>query len=94
MVDAASSNHLTPLGAEAASGQVVPLAAVIPAGYAAPAHFMDSSHEDELASLSQLAAQVLQDPLAVQRLGDRVIELLKRDLELQRERSRGHGRRY
>jgi len=93
MDDAASTIDHIPLGSEAASG-IVPLASVKPGGYAAPAHFLDLPQADELASLSQLAAQVLQDPLAMQRLSDRVLELLQRDLTLQRERSRGYGRRW
>jgi hypothetical protein len=77
-------------GSETLSQPLVPLAAVRPAGYAAPAQF-SASHPEALA---QVAAQVLADPLAVQRLSDRVIQLLQRDLRQQRERSRGAGRRW
>lgn len=79
-----------PLGSEAVSDR--PIVAVCPAGYVAPARFSESSEAD-LAMLSQLAAQLLQDPLAVRRLSDRVVELLQQDLKLQQERSRGYGRR-
>lgn len=78
------------VGSETLSQPLVPLAAVRPAGYAAPAQFFDSHPE----ALAQVAAQVLADPLAVQRLSDRVIQLLQQDLRLQRERNRGAGRRW
>jgi hypothetical protein len=77
-------------GSATLSQPLVPLAAVRPAGYAAPAQFLASQPE----ALAQLAAQVLSDPIAVQRLSDRVIQLLQHDLMLQRERNRGAGRRW
>lgn len=50
------------------------------------------SAEDQQALL-QLAADILQDPLAVQALCDRIYTLLQQDLQHQRERSRGYGTR-
>jgi len=47
---------------------------------------------DEAAALSSLAQQILDDPIALQQLSDRVFELLERDIRLQRERSRPYGR--
>jgi hypothetical protein len=38
--------------------------------------------------------QILQDPLLLQQLGDRVYELLQEDLRKQSERSRGYGGRF
>jgi hypothetical protein len=93
MSDDRHTTRLTPLSSETPSHPFVPPAAVRPAGYAAPAQFLEMAHPEDLAMLSQLAAQLLQDPLAVQQLGDRVVELLQRDLGLQRERSHGYGRR-
>ena len=80
-----------PLGSEAVGDR--PIAAVRPAGYAAPARFSAFPHAEDLNLLSQLAAELLQDPLAVRRLSDWVVELLHQDLKLQQERSRGYGRR-
>jgi len=68
--------YLTPLGSEAARDSTIPSVAVCPAGYAAPARFLQLTHPEDLALLSQLAGQLLQDPLAVRRLSDRVVELL------------------
>ena len=79
-----------PLGSESMGDR--PLPAPRPAGYAAPARFLEPAQGADLATLSQLAAQILDDPLAVQRLSDRVVELLHQDLKLQQERSRGYGR--
>lgn len=67
---------------------------VNPTCYAAPAQFSDTLPSDELEMLYQLAAELLEDPLAVQRLSDRVLELMQQDLTLQRERDRGYGRRW
>jgi hypothetical protein len=79
-----------PLGSEAMGGRSLP--AVRPASYAATAQFLELPKSEELADLSQLAAQILDDPLAVRRLSDRVVELLHQDLKLQQERRRGYGR--
>lgn len=94
MTESSPTTRLIPLGSAAASDRMVPTAAVIPAAYAAPGRFLDLPHAEDLAMLSQLAAQLLQDPLALQQLSDRVVELLERDLLLQRERSQGYGRRW
>ncbi len=88
-----NSSPLTPLGSEATRDRLLPPVTVRPAGYAAPARFLQLTHPEDLALLSQLAGQLLQDPLAVKRLSDRVVELLHQDLVQQQERSRGYGRR-
>jgi hypothetical protein len=64
---------------------VRPIAAVAPLGSAAPAQFLDLPHSTELGELSQLAAQVLADPLATAQLCDRVAQLMQQDLRSQRE---------
>jgi len=46
-----------------------------------------------LDELAKLAEQVLEDPLAVQQLSDRVVQLLQQDLKQQRERHGDYGRR-
>jgi hypothetical protein len=46
------------------------------------------------AAIVALAQQILQDPLQLQQLGDRVYELLQQDLRILQERSRGYGRRF
>ena len=83
-----NSSPLTPLGSEAARDCMIPSVAVRPAGYAAPARFLQLTHPEDLALLSQLAGQLLQDPLAVRRLSDRVVELLHQDLMQQPGRQR------
>lgn len=63
----------------------------VPAGYAAPGFATSDDQQDRIA-LTQLAAKVLEDPLLLRQLGDRVYELMRLDLEQQRERSRNYGR--
>ena len=82
------------LGSEAPSDRLLPVPAVTPAGYAAPAQFLDLPKSEDLTMLSQLAAELLSDPLAVQQLSERVFELLRQDLMLQQERGYGYGRRW
>jgi hypothetical protein len=94
MTDAAPSTRLIPLGSEAVSYPLVPPPAIASTDYAAPGRFLDLPPNTDLATLSQLAEQLLQDPLALQQLSDRVLELLHQDLERQQERSRGYGRRW
>jgi len=94
VAESSSTTRLIPLGSEASRDRTVPTPAVIPGAYAAPVRFLDLPQPEDLAMLSQLAAQLLQDPLAVKQLSDRVMELLQRDLKLQRERSHGYGRRW
>lgn len=93
MTDTARSTRLTSLGSEAPS-QGFPISTVSPGAYAATARFLDLPDAEDLAMLSQVAAQLLHDPLAVQQLSDRVVELLQQEIRQQRERSRGYGRRY
>lgn len=67
--------------------------AVRPSAYAAPAQFMAVSPGTDLEELARLAQQVLADPMAVQKLSDRVVELMRQDVRRQRERSGSYGRR-
>ena len=64
-----------------------------PVGYAAPASAQGSEAEEHRVALTQLAAKILQDPLAMRKLSDRVFELLREELQIERERNRGYGRR-
>jgi hypothetical protein len=84
---------LSPLLGSDAPSPLHPTPAIRPGAYATPMQFGELSAE-ELALLSHLAAQVLEDPLAIQQLSDRVVELLGQDLEIERERDRGYGRRW
>ncbi len=93
MTDPSPPTRLTNTGSAAAGDRTLLPAAVQPAGYAAPVQFVEPSHGADLNTLAQLAAQLLQDPIAVYQLGDRVFELLQQDLDLQRERGYGYGRR-
>jgi hypothetical protein len=38
--------------------------------------------------------QILEDTALIEKVSDRVYELLRSDLKLQRERKQGYGRRY
>lgn len=65
----------------------------VPAGYAAPALVQSKGKAEDLAKISKLAGQVLQDPLRMRLLSDRVYELILQDLRRQQERSRNYGGR-
>ncbi|MDX2228490.1 MAG: hypothetical protein NW220_02550 [Leptolyngbyaceae cyanobacterium bins.349] len=91
MTDPATPTAFT--GSEAPSDRGLPLPAIGPGAYACPAQLIEPIQGADLATLAQLAAQVLQDPLKVQQLSDRVFELLQHDLTLQQERIYGYGRR-
>ncbi len=86
--------RLMPLGADSATYKLPALARIQPGAYAAPARFLHLDHDQELDQLCQLAGELLQDPLAVDQLRDRVLELLQQDLQRQQERSGGYGRRW
>ena len=63
-----------------------------PAGYAAPFAVLQSERKkEEQTGIAKAAAQVLQNPLLMRRLSDRVYELMLEDLRNQRERSRNYG---
>jgi hypothetical protein len=94
VAESSSTTRLTPLGSEAASARVVPAATVSPGAYVTPARFLDLPHAEELAMLSQLAAQLLQDPLAVKQLERSCCGVTATRSKLQRERSHGYGRRW
>lgn len=64
---------------------------VSPAGFAAPG-VIQSEHD--LMAMAQLAADLIDDPIALEQFCDRVYELMRDDLQRQRERSHGHGRRF
>lgn len=93
MVNPSSSQSSNALNSEVESSLVVPKPLPSPAGYAAPASVQSSEKEDDQVALMQLAAKILQDPLAVRKLSDQVFKLLQEDVYLQRERNRGYGMR-
>lgn len=88
------TDHQIPVGSEAVTYQLVPTATIKPGAYAAPARFLEVPHDRDLEQLCQIAAQLLEDPLAVRQLSDRVLELLQQDLNRQHERSGHYGRRW
>jgi hypothetical protein len=64
-----------------------------PAGFAAPPLLQSDSQKGDRAALLKTASRVMQDPLLLRRLSDRVYELMLEDLRYQRERSRNYGSR-
>lgn len=58
-----------------------------PAGYTAPAFILKNGKKEDLAQLADAAGKVLQDPLRLRLLSDRVYELMQEDLRRQQERS-------
>ncbi len=65
-----------------------------PSGFAAPPFIESDSQKSDRRALLKTASRVLQDPLLLNRLGDRVYELMLEDLRYQRERSRNYGSRF
>ncbi len=53
---------------------------------AMPKHFHEAIDESRKAELAKFAAQILQEPLQMRLLSDRVYALLSDDLKLQKER--------
>lgn len=50
--------------------------------------------EQERVALTQLVGQILRDPLLQSKLCDRIYELMRNDLQHQRERQQNYGSRY
>ena len=48
---------------------------------------------DQHQALAQLAKAILQDPVLLEQLCDRIYDLMQTDLRQQQERHRGYGRR-
>ena len=61
-----------------------------PAGFAAPPSIQCDSQQVDPTALEKTASQVLQDPLLLRKLCDRVYELMLEDLRYQGERSRNY----
>ena len=59
----------------------------IPAGFIAPAKIQSNLSDREFQRISQAAAKILKDPLEVRQLADKVYELMKADLQAQRDRN-------
>lgn len=65
--------------------------ATVPAGYAAPDFVQRQGKTADLAKISKAASAVLQNPLRMRLLSDRVYELMQEDLRRQQERSGNSG---
>ncbi|MEO1094795.1 MAG: hypothetical protein AAFX01_07835 [Cyanobacteria bacterium J06638_28] len=52
-----------------------------------------ASGQEDVGALAGMAQQILEDPIALQQLSDRVFELLAQDIRRQRERSHTYGSR-
>ena len=89
MTEASGSQQSPALGSAAPSHAVPLMNRAGPGSYVSLA----LANPEEMAELAQLADQLLKDPLALQCLSDRVLELLKQELKQQQERSHGYGRR-
>ena len=63
-----------------------------PMGLAAPAQVLLEG-DREAQAVAALAAKILEDPIAMHKLGERLFQMLQADLMIQRERSLGYGRR-
>lgn len=57
------------------------------AGFAAPAKIQTDLSVQDFQLISQAASKILENPLEVRQLADRVHQLLQADLRLQRDRS-------
>ncbi len=64
-----------------------------PAGFAAPPFIHNGNQQVDRAALLKTATRVMQDPLLLRKLSDRVYELMVEDLRYQRERSINYGSR-
>ena len=64
-----------------------------PAGFAAPAAIQSQGQQVDRATLLNTASTVIQDPLLLRKLSDRVYELMLEDLRYQHERSRNYRSR-
>ena len=83
------SQAITSLGTEPSFKLINDTA--VPVGYAAPAFVQRDGNKEDLAQLSNAAGKVLQDPLMLRLLSDRVYELMLEDLRRQQERSGNYG---
>ncbi|MEO1427803.1 MAG: hypothetical protein AAFV71_01810 [Cyanobacteria bacterium J06633_8] len=62
-----------------------------PAGYVAPAAILCELKTDELGEISQLAGEIMQNPLMMRSLSDRVYQLMLEDLHNQQQRRINYG---
>lgn len=61
------------------------------AGYAAGIFGTSNDGDERQTAIAKAAAKVMQDPLLMRLLSERVYQLLLEDLQNQRERSRNYG---
>jgi dephospho-CoA kinase len=50
--------------------------------------------EDNSINIEKIAKKILQDPIMIQKLSDRVLELLREDMRVLKERCQGYGNRF
>ena len=61
------------------------------AGYGATAEILSELKTEELAAISRLAGEVMQDALMTRSLSDRVYQLMLEDLHSQQQRKTNYG---
>lgn len=59
-----------------------------PAGFGAPAKIQTNLKQQDFRIISQAASKILENPLEVRRIADRVYQLMQEDLRLQSDRNR------
>ncbi|AFZ01403.1 hypothetical protein [Calothrix sp. PCC 6303] len=50
--------------------------------------------EEKLINIDEIAKKIVQDPILMQKLSDRVLELLREDTRVLKERCQGYGNRF
>lgn len=65
-----------------------------PAGFAAPPFIQLKYQQEKHGALLKTAKKVMEDPLLLRKVSDRVYELMLADLRYQRERNRNYGRGF
>ncbi len=61
------------------------------AGYGATAGILSELKTEDLAAISQLAGEIMQNPLTIRSLSDRVYQLMLEDLHNQQQRRINYG---
>ncbi|MEM6612192.1 MAG: hypothetical protein AAF652_08045 [Cyanobacteria bacterium P01_C01_bin.72] len=58
-----------------------------PAGFIAPAKIQTNLEQQDFEAISQAASKILENPLEIRQLAERVYQLMQDDLRLQSDRS-------
>ena len=58
-----------------------------PAGFVAPANVQTNLDRQDFEAISQAASKILENPLEVRQLAERIYQLMQEDVRLQRDRS-------